>query len=76
MTLPAAFSNVDYEITLFDQDHNNPAAAPKGSGNPAARLTLKRNAADLVLNLTPNSLLIFTSIDKGAAPGAPPSPKP
>jgi hypothetical protein len=48
---------VDYSITLFDDKHNNPAR----SGDPTVRPWLKRNARDLVLDLTPDCLLLLTS---------------
>jgi hypothetical protein len=76
LSLPTEFANVDYDITVFDRDHNNPAAVAKGSGDPAAGPSLRRNAADLVLDVVPNSLLVLTSVEQGSSTGSPAPPKP
>jgi hypothetical protein len=57
ITFPDEFAGVDYKITLFDDKHNNPAR----SGDATVRPWLKRNARDLVLDLTPDCLLIVVS---------------
>ncbi|MFL5732013.1 MAG: GH39 family glycosyl hydrolase [Chloroflexia bacterium] len=61
VALPPEFEGVDYEITLFDRSHNNPAR----SGDSTVRPWLRRNAGDLALDLSPGSLVVLTSIDTG-----------
>jgi hypothetical protein len=55
--LPPQFGNTDFDITLFDATHNNPAR----SGDPAVHTLDRRNAGDLVLEMQPNSLVILAS---------------
>ncbi|MGA7729801.1 MAG: glycosyl hydrolase [Chloroflexia bacterium] len=55
--LPSNFSDTDFNLTLFDTTHNNPAR----TGDPTLRQLDRRNAGDLVLELKSDSLVILTA---------------
>jgi glycosyl hydrolase family 39 (putative alpha-L-iduronidase) len=55
--LPASFASVQFDLTLFDANHNNPAK----TGDSTLKTWLTRDAGDLVLDLKPNSLVILTT---------------
>ncbi|HEY0072185.1 MAG TPA: hypothetical protein VGE04_19660, partial [Chloroflexia bacterium] len=57
LRLPDAFSEVQFDVTLFDRHTNNPAR----SGDSTLSLLPSRNAGDLVLELQPRSLVILQS---------------
>jgi hypothetical protein len=57
LQMPNGFADTDFDLTLFDADHNNPAK----SGDSTVKRWLQRNAGDLVLELKQNSLVILTS---------------
>ena len=55
VTLPSTFDNTNFDLTLFDATHNNPAK----TGDPTLRTWQQLNARDLVLDLQPNSLVLL-----------------
>jgi Glycosyl hydrolases family 39 len=55
--LPSAFNDTEFDLTLFDAEHNNPAQ----SGDATLKSWMERNAGDLLVELKPNSLVIATS---------------
>ncbi len=57
VSLPDSFSPTQFDVTLFDKTHNNPAV----SGDPTLEKWLQRNAGDLLFDLQPNSLVLITS---------------
>ncbi|MEO8284823.1 MAG: glycosyl hydrolase [Chloroflexota bacterium] len=57
IVLPQTFQDTDFDIALFDKKNNNPAA----TGDSILNLMGPRNARDILLDLTPNSLVIMTS---------------
>jgi Glycosyl hydrolases family 39 len=57
LSLPPTFDNVAFDLTLFDETHNNPASM----GDPTLGAWQQLNARDLVLELEPNSLVLITS---------------
>ena len=57
ISLPSSFTNTNFDLTLFDTTHNNPAR----TGDPTLRHLDQRNGGDLVLDLKPHSLVIITS---------------
>ena len=57
ITLPAAFAESNFEVRRFDSKHNNPAVSGEGGLAPATQ----RNAADLILNVEPKTLLLISS---------------
>jgi hypothetical protein len=57
VSLPPNFNNTEFDLTLFDAEHNNPAQ----SGDTTLKPWMERNAGDLLLDLKPNSLVIITS---------------
>lgn len=57
ITLPQGFSSTDFDLTLFDKTHNNPAR----SGDPTLQTWAQRNAGDLLMELQPNSLVLLAS---------------
>jgi hypothetical protein len=56
LALPPTFANTNFDLTLFDNTHNNPAK----TGDPTLQTWQQLNAGDLVLDLQPNSLVILT----------------
>lgn len=57
IALPSQFAGSEFNLTLFDETHNNPAR----TGDPAVTSLGKFNAGDLVIELKPNSLVILTT---------------
>jgi xylan 1,4-beta-xylosidase len=55
--LPQQFNNTEFDLTLFDDTHNNPAR----TGDASVSSLGKFNAGDLVIDLKTNSLVIITS---------------
>ncbi len=55
LTLPPAWAGARYRVTLFDANHNNPAATGDDTVTPFAT----RPAGDLVFLLPPGSVLLF-----------------
>jgi hypothetical protein len=55
--LPSTFDNTNFDLTLFDATHNNPAK----TGDPSLATWQHLNARDLVLDLQPNSLVLIRS---------------
>lgn len=55
IALPSTFDNTDFDLTLFDATHNNPAK----TGDSTLRTSQQFNAGDLVLDLQPNSLVLL-----------------
>jgi hypothetical protein len=60
LRLPTSFADVDYDVSLFDVTHNNPAK----SGDTTLQQEPPRNAGDLLFTLQPGSLVILTSRSK------------
>jgi hypothetical protein len=58
VSLPASFAGGEFNLTLFDEDHNNPAV----SGDATLRPWMARDAGDLVLDLKPGSLVIMETV--------------
>ena len=57
IALPPEYLGLEYNVTLFDDAHNNPSK----SGDTNLRQSPPRNAGDLVFDLKPNSLVLLTS---------------
>ncbi|MDQ3706843.1 MAG: glycosyl hydrolase [Chloroflexota bacterium] len=58
VALPDVFAETDFDVTLFDRQHNNPAR----TGDSRLTTLPARNAGDLVLELQPNSLVILRAL--------------
>jgi phage tail protein X len=58
VSLPASFAGAEFNLTLFDEEHNNPAV----SGDATLRPWMLRDAGDLVLDLKPGSLVIMETV--------------
>ncbi len=59
IALPDSFSATEFDVTLFDASHNNPAR----SGDATLKTWMRRNAGDLVFELEPNSLALLASTE-------------
>ncbi len=55
--MPEDFADIYFDVALFDHDTNNPAR----TGDTTLKLQPPVNSGDIVLDLSPNSLVIFTS---------------
>jgi hypothetical protein len=58
VSLPGSFAGRSFELTLFDEGHNNPAV----SGDTTLRPWMERDAGDLVMELRPGSLVIMETV--------------
>jgi hypothetical protein len=57
LNLPSTFNATNFDVALFDKEHNNPAK----SGDPTLKYEEPRNARDLLLDLKPDSLVLLFS---------------